>query len=170
MVKWTEAEYKQYVSKRINSYSKAATQKKVVVKGGYTSNWSGKVKIGKTEHFYRSLWEYNFACYLEYCKNQKQIKDWKYEPTRYCFKNYYKRGPYDYLPDFIVTNVDGSTTVYEVKGYMNSISRSKIKRFEKHYPELGIVSIIDKDWFKNSKSYAGVIPGWSSLSTICLKC
>jgi hypothetical protein len=145
-----------------NLFNKKSDKPKIIA-GGYTSHISFTTDVGGQTVSFKSLWEYNYACYLQFLKEKKSIKDWEYEPIRFSYKEHYERGPYDYLPDYRVTHLDGSTEWHEVKGYMNSKSRSKIKRFEKHFKEEGIVLIIDKEFFKSAKKYRLLIPGWLSL-------
>lgn len=95
----------------------------------------GWYTIGGQKHFFRSHWEVDFACYLEILKKSKNIKEWEYEP--YCFWfNEIKRGVRSYLPDFRVTENDGSQHYIEVKGYFDKKSLTKLKRLKKYYPEV----------------------------------
>ena len=71
---------------------------------------------------------------------------WEHEPSTFWFENI-KRGVRSYLPDFRVWNVDGTHYWVEVKGYMDSKSKTKIKRFKKYYPNEPIY-IVDKEWFR----------------------
>lgn len=139
---------------------KKESNTKLVIAGGYTSKWSGYGTFNDGRRIYfRSLWEYNYAKYLDYKLALGSIQAWEYEPKRFYFREY-KRGPYDYLPDFKVTNTEGIVEWHEVKGWMNSKSRSKIKRFEKNYPEEGKIHVIDKHWFKDMEITCMLIPGW----------
>lgn len=95
--------------------------------------------------FFRSDWEYKFALHLQSLKSLGAIQDWDHEPQTFWF-NAIKRGVRSYLPDFKVTNIDGSWYFVEVKGYMDAKSRTKIKRFRKYYPEEQLI-VIDKEWF-----------------------
>jgi len=167
MVRWSEDEFKFYLkSKGKSKHEKKPSytpNRKVVVAGGYTSNWSGKATFGGKCHFYRSLWEHNYARFLEWQKAGGHILKWDYEPKRFCFKHFYNRAPYDYLPDFRITNTDGSHEWHEVKGFLNSKSKTKISRFEKHYPEEGSIILIDKSWFSKMSTLSALVPGWMSL-------
>ena len=63
---------------------------------------------------FRSNWEINYAFYLEWLKKNKEIKDWEYEPERYCFdktegNTIIRIG--DYLPDFRITRNEDRKSV-----------------------------------------------------------
>jgi hypothetical protein len=75
---------------------------------------------------FRSAWERNFARVL----TAKGI-DWTYEQRIFTFSDYKKR-PHQYVPDFIETE---SRIIWEVKGYLRSEDRSKMRRLKKNYPE-----------------------------------
>jgi hypothetical protein len=76
------------------------------------------------------------------------IKDWEYEPQTFWFYKI-KRGVRSYKPDFKVIENNGFQYWAEVKGYMDSKSITKIKRFRKYYPKEPLV-VIDHKWFKGS--------------------
>lgn len=73
------------------------------------------------------------------------IKAWEHEPKTFWF-NEIKRGTRSYLPDFKVTVPDGSHYWVEVKGYFDSKSLTKIKRFNKYYPQERLL-VVSKEWF-----------------------
>lgn len=73
------------------------------------------------------------------------IKTWEHEPQIFWF-NEIKRGTRSYLPDFKVTLSDGSHYWVEVKGYFDSKSLTKIKRFHKYYPGEKLI-VVSKEWF-----------------------
>lgn len=97
----------------------------------------GWVTIGDQQHFFRSMWEVDYAKYLELLKKHKQIKDWEYEPVTFWF-DAIKRGTRSYLPDFRVTENDGRVVFHEVKGWMDDKSKTKLKRMKKYHPEVKI--------------------------------
>lgn len=95
-----------------------------------------KAKRGKREdihpkYVFRSATEANFARILDL----EKVK-WKFEERVFTFTGY-ERKPFQYIPDFEVTK--GTRRFkkgwYEVKGYMDSKSRSKLKRFRIVYPK-----------------------------------
>jgi hypothetical protein len=74
----------------------------------------------------RSGWENNVLLWLNH-----QGVQWKYEPEVFYF-NDVKRGTKGYTPDIWLTK---EKVWIEVKGYMSSVDKTKIKRFKKYYPE-----------------------------------
>ena len=89
---------------------------------------------------------------------KKQIRSWKHEPKTFWFLNI-KRGVRSYLPDYLVVNLDGSHEYHEVKGWMDSRSRTTISRMNKYYPEEKL-RIIDAAWFKSNGKVFCFLPGW----------
>ena len=90
--------------------------------------------INGKNSYYRSKLELQYARYLENQKSRGLIKDFEHEPRVFWFLNI-KRGIRSYLPDFRVDNLDDTCTWIEVKGYMDTKSATKIKRFRKYYPD-----------------------------------
>jgi hypothetical protein len=114
--------------------------------------------IGGKRIFFRSRWEANYARYLEWEKSLGLIKDWEHEPKTFDFP--IKRGCNTYKPDFRVLKPNGSHHWVEVKGWLDSKSKTKIKRFKRFYPEEEI-RIIDAKWFKSKvKNLKGWVDGW----------
>ena len=105
--------------------------------------------------FFRSKWEVNYALYLNFLVKQKQIKRWTYEEDMFIFEEI-KLGTRSYRPDFKIYNNDKSIEYHEVKGWMTSKSRTKIKRMAKYYPEIKLI-IIDKGVYGDIKSKLGKI-------------
>lgn len=108
--------------------------------------------------YVRSVWEYNWACYLEFLKQNKEIQEWEHEPDTFWF-NKIKRGIRSYLPDFKITKNDGSIVYHEVKGYMDAKSKTKIKRMAKYHPDVEL-EVIDKKRYNSVKKWSKVIKGW----------
>ncbi len=116
-------------------------------------------EIGEHRCYFRSRWEANFARYLEFLKREKLIEKWIHEPQTFWFEEI-KRGVTSYKPDFKVFELDGSHQWYEVKGYLDAKSLTKIKRMRKYYPQ-ETISIIDSKWFSaNAYKISGIISGW----------
>lgn len=110
----------------------------------------GWKKISGKRIYFRSGWEYKYAQYLQWQKENKVIKKWEHEPETFWFEGI-RRGCVSYLPDFKVTNNDGTHFWVEVKGYMDAKSATKLKRFAKYYPNERLV-LVREDWFKKHKS------------------
>lgn len=128
------------------------------------SNVRGERTIGGKTYKLKSLYEINYCHYLEFLKQNKEIKDWEYEPRVFSFpKDAYRASPFYYCPDFKVTTKTGKETYTEVKGWMCPESKKKIKRFRKHYPDLPL-TVVDSAWFNSTgKQLKAIIPGWESL-------
>lgn len=131
---------------------------------GYKSNVKGWRTIGTKKCYFRSLWEIQYAQYLEWLRHHQSIFDWEYEPKLFEFpKDKYRTGPFYYKPDFRVLELDKTHTWYEVKGYMNQDSKKKLKRFNKHFPNERLI-IISKAWFTQArKKNLHSIIGWEKL-------
>ena len=109
-------------------------------------------------YFVRSGWEANYARYLKWLVSKNQIKCFEYEPDTFWFEEI-KRGVRSYLPDFKVTNNDGSIEYHEVKGYMDDKSKTKIARMAKYYPQIKLI-IVDKKYYNSIKKISRMIPNW----------
>ncbi len=134
------------------------------------SDLEGWRVIADRKIFFRSRWEYNYACYLQFLKVHGKIIEWAFEEKTFWFEGI-KRGTMSYLPDFMVTLlvkeksdlIESSRLaqeIHEVKGYMDARSATKLKRMLKQYPQYKIV-LIDENWFRaNAKKMKHIIPGW----------
>lgn len=125
-------------------------------KASWKSAWR---EFGGKRHYYRSRWEANYARYLEWLKLNGHIKEWEHEPEIFWFEGV-KRGTVSYLPDFRVTENNGSIVYHEVKGWMDARSKTKIKRMAKYYPDVKLVVIEKKQYEAIKKSVSGLIEGW----------
>jgi len=115
--------------------------------------------IGGQDYYFRSNWEGNYACYLEWLKNNNQIKDWKHEPKTFWFEKI-KRGVRSYLPDFFIIEKSGAEVYHEVKGNMDSKSKTKINRMRIYYPEVKLIVIQRKEYAAIAKKARILVPGW----------
>lgn len=139
-----------------NLSSKTKTEKG---KYWFDSEWKGGIRIiGKTAYNYRSSWEANYARYLEMLRLKGVILKWEHEPEIFNFPKV-KRGLKNYIPDFKITFIGGRIEYHEVKGFMDSKAKTKLKRFTDNYPHLTI-KVIDKKWFDEVKSSKIKIDGW----------
>lgn len=123
---------------------------------------SGAAKSGFREDiglFVRSRWEANYARYLNMLIASGDIRGFEYEPKTFFFRDV-KRGPFSYRPDFLVELADGSEVWHEVKGWMDSKSRSKLKRMARFYPDEKIEVIGKDEYFVIEAKYSKTIEGW----------
>ena len=109
--------------------------------------------------FVRSRWEANYARYLKWLEQRGDIAAWEYEPITFRFEGV-SRGPYTYMPDFKVIEKNGSVAYHEVKGWMDSGSRSRLKRFAKFYPSHTLLVIDAKAYRQIEQKLSSVIPHW----------
>lgn len=162
-LRWTEEQYNEYLKKNGKVPTRRNDPSNVVLVGGYNSKWSGWTDIGGQKCYFRSKWERDFACYLEYLKKQKQLLQWTYEPRKFSFTSKYSTGATSYTPDFRTTAIDKKVTWIEVKGYLNAQSKQKIKRFHELYPEEGQIELITSAWFKQHYNLIRTLPDYISL-------
>jgi len=124
----------------------------------YTNVKRGFRKIGGREIFFRSRWEANIARYLQFLKECKELEDWRYEEKEFTFEAI-KRGTRTYKPDFTVIWKDGFTEYWEVKGWMDSKSATKLKRMAKYFPDVHI-RVVDDDAYRGIKDTAKGLVNW----------
>lgn len=125
-------------------------------RGRWKASWH---EFGGKRNYFRSRWESNYGRYLQWLKKHGEIADWEHEPDTFWFEGI-KRGCVSYLPDFKVTNNDGSIEYHEVKGYMDAKSKTKIKRMAKYHPDVKLV-VIDKKPYKEIQRKVGrFVSGW----------
>lgn len=115
-----------------------------------------RVDLGK---FFRSRMEANYARYLKWLVSIGEIQSWEHEPHTFRFDGV-TRGPYTYLPDFRVVTKSGAVEWHEVKGWMDSASRGKLKRFAKFYPEEKLVLVEAKLYRQIESKVSSLIPHW----------
>jgi len=121
------------------------------VKRGYF-NIDGKMM------FFRSKWEGNYACYLNFLKSKGEIRDWEYEADTFVFEEI-KYGTRSYTPDFKVCNNNNDIEYHEVKGWMTPKSKTQLKRMAKYYPKINIV-LIGAENYREIMKWAKLYPGW----------
>jgi len=124
-----------------------------------TSWKAGWKEIGGKRKYFRSLWESNYARYLEWLKQKGQIAEWEHEPETFWF-NGIKRGCVSYLPDFRVTELSGARVYHEVKGWMDARSITKIRRMAKYHPSVKLIVIDAKAYKALQKDVKGLVPSW----------
>ena len=122
----------------------------------------GTLTIGNKTYRYKSAWEANVACYFEYLKSKEEIRDWEYEPITFWFEKI-KRGTRSYKPDFKIIRPDCSIYYVEVKGWMDSKSKTKLNRMRIYYPDIEMVLIDSKKYAEISKNYRNLVPNWGIL-------
>lgn len=127
-----------------------------IKRGSWKAAWR---EIGGQRKYFRSRWEANYARYLEWLKARGDISDWRHEPETFWFEGI-KRGTRSYLPDFRVTNNDGSSELHEVKGWEDARSKTIFKRMAKYHPEQRLIVIRAKEYDQIERSLSRLIEGW----------
>jgi hypothetical protein len=120
---------------------------------------SGWREIAGRRCFFRSRWEANYARYLEWLKAQGAIAEWEYEPQTFWFEKI-RRGTRSYLPDFRVTENNGSVAYHEVKGWMDAKSRTKIKRMAIYHKEVRLIVVPAKTYRSMNVDLCRLVPEW----------
>jgi len=157
--KWrdmTKKEREAHTAKAVATRKAKGFEPPKTARGTWRAGWR---EIGDKRHYFRSRWEANYARYLQWLKDLGHIKDWEYEPKTFWF-DAIKRGVRSYKPDFFVHENSGTIVIHEVKGWMDSRSRTTLKRMAKYYPEETVV-VIDGDQYRAiRRKVMGLIPGW----------
>lgn len=127
-------------------------------RGGATWKAGWRV-IGPHRKYYRSMWEANYARYLEWLRERGEIQFWEHEPTTFWFDGI-KRGVMSYKPDFRVIEKDGRAVWHEVKGWMDARSKTTLSRMKKYHPS-EVVIVIDGPQIKAiDRKVSHLILGW----------
>lgn len=147
--------------RQIKSDNMAKLQASGKLTNQYSRAKSGTITIGGKTNFYRSSWESNIACYLEFLKVNNEISEWQYEPDVFWFEKI-KRGVRSYKPDFKITNNDGSEYFIEVKGWMDDKSKTKLNRMRIYFPNVKI-ELIDSKRYNDIKKSSNLIPNWGCM-------
>lgn len=127
-----------------------------------SATWkAGWREVGGVRLYARSRWEANIARYLEFLKSHGQIAAWAHEPETFWFEAI-RRGVRSYKPDFRVTRTDGGIYYVEVKGWMDSRSRTTLRRMKKYHP-LVKIDLIDTRRYRVLHSQCrAMVSGWES--------
>jgi hypothetical protein len=145
---------KKLIETKFANGTMVTNRQKVTWKGGWR-------EIGGKRKYFRSRWEANYARYLQWLKDQNQIKDWEHEAKVFWFEGI-KRGCVSYLPDFQITELNDNQVYHEVKGWMDDRSKTKIRRMGIYFPEVSL-TVIGAEWFKkNNRNLTSIIYGWET--------
>jgi predicted nuclease of restriction endonuclease-like RecB superfamily len=109
--------------------------------------------------YFRSSWEANYSRYLNWLISVGEIAKWEFEPDTFEFFKI-KKGNRFYVPDFKVTNNDGSIEYHEVKGWMDPRSKTKLDRMNRYYHDVKIVLIDADAYHAIAKQMRNLIPNW----------
>jgi len=120
-----------------------------VSNGSYPNIKRGDYENSKGTMYFRSRWEANYALYLDFLIKLGEIEKWDYEVDVFVFEQI-QFGTRSYRPDFKVFTKDGNFEYHEVKGYMDSKSKTKLKRMAKYHPDVKII-LIDAKYYNDIK-------------------
>lgn len=128
------------------------------------SNPYSRTRGGKrhdlNDQYFRSSWEANFARYLNLLIKNGDIIKWEYEPDTFDFTEI-KRGIRSYTPDFkVFDTADAEPYYYEIKGWMDDKSKTRLKRMAKYHPDIQIIVFGQKDYRSLEGSLSALIPYW----------
>ena len=130
-----------------------------LLRKGYSRGSQGK-RSDLDGLFFRSSWEANYARYLNFLKSKGLIFKWEFEPDTFWFESI-KRGVRSYMPDFKIWDLENSAPYYiEVKGWMDSKSKTKLKRMAKYYPDVRVDLFDAKSYSELKKKMSKIIKGW----------
>jgi len=99
------------------------------------------------KYYLKSSWELSYAQYLDRELADGKIVEWEYEPDTFWFERI-KRGIRSYTPDFKVKYLNGEVQYHEVKGYLDSKSKTKLNRMRIYHPEIKM-ELIDRAVMKS---------------------
>lgn len=125
-------------------------------RGTWKAEW---VEINGVRFFARSKWEANYAHYLEWLRLKGIVTKWEHEPETFWFDKI-KRGVVSYLPDFRVTLSNGNVEYHEVKGWMDSRSKTKIKRMRIYHPKVHLEVVDSKRYKALERQMKSIVPNW----------
>jgi hypothetical protein len=150
--------YRTEQAKQKHSDNMMERQREGKMRQGYSRGSMGK-RDDLGGLYVRSSWEANYARYLNWLVEQKQIIKWEYEPDVFEFTNI-KRGCRSYLPDFKIYNLDGTIEYHEVKGWMDQKSKTKLSRMAKYYKEIKLLVIGKEEYYAIRNDVKPFIPNW----------
>ena len=123
------------------------------------SKGKGGRRLDLENKYFRSRWEANYARYLNWLQEKKQIRGWDYEPDTFEF-HHIKRGSRFYTPDFRVEHLDGFIEYHEVKGWLDPKSVTKLKRMSRCYPDIKVKLIRQKEMRVIAKQVSAMLSMW----------
>lgn len=108
--------------------------------------------------FVRSKWEANIYRILNRLVQDGDVESFIYEPPDYEFP--VKRGITFYKADFQVKWANGNVEVWEIKGYMDKASKTKLNRMKKYHPNVNVKMIGRSAYLHLQNLYASIIQNW----------
>lgn len=111
--------------------------------------------------YFRSAWEANYARYLNFLQRHGTIHRWEYEVDEFEFP--VKRGSARfYKPDFKVWMTETHFIYHEVKGHMDQVSATKLKRMQRYYPHYEVIVIDKSRYYQEVYPLRDLLLGWET--------
>jgi hypothetical protein len=108
----------------------------------------GNKKVIIDGHKFDSIAESKYYLQLKWLKQAKQIKDFKLQPTFLLQEAFKKNGKafrkIEYVADFEVCRLDGTTQIIDIKGAITKEFAIKRKLFERRYLDTLTILKYDK--------------------------
>jgi len=104
---------------------------------------AGDYEIDGHTYYFRSRFEYLWACYLQFLLEAGEIVGWEYEPERFGFEGI-RSGTVYYIPDFRVFYPNDEHLWHETKGALQQKDVTKFRRMAKYFPKERIVLVMQR--------------------------
>lgn len=132
--------------------------KNMIANGRYPNVKRGHYDINGKNIYFRSMWEANYALYLDFLVSQGELQGWDYEPETFIFEKI-DFGTRSYTPDFRIIENNNDVTFHEVKGFMDGKSKTKLRRMIKYYPDVKLI-LIDRPVYMDIVKKMGRLLGF----------
>lgn len=132
---------------------KGKMPKNLMRTGKYGNIRRGWYNINGREIFLRSKWEANYALYLDFLVEKKEILKWEYEADVFVFEKI-EFGTRSFRPDFKIFNSNGTVEYHEIKGWLDRRSKTKLNRMRIYYPEVKL-RLVDRSVYSLIKRQVG---------------
>lgn len=131
-MRWSEEEYEEFLERK-GTYIQSKSKKK---------NKYRNIKTQVDGITFDSKKEAEYYCKLKLLKQAGEIKDFGLQPRYELQPTFRKNGTtyraITYVADFVITNLDGTTEVVDIKGVETQVFKIKQKLFEYMYPDLSL--------------------------------
>ena len=125
-----------------------------------TTTEGGK-RLDLGNRYFRSMWEANYARYLNWLLDLGEVREWQYESIEFEFP--VKRGTRFYKPDFWVTWKEGKSEYVEIKGWMDGKSKTQLARMAKYHPAVKVRVIGPKEYLHLKRQVSRLVPNWETV-------
>src|SRR3990167_5437906 len=129
--------------------------KNIMGEGKFGNVKRGWFQINGKRMFFRSMWEANYALYLDFLIKQKQIVRWSYEDDVFIFHKI-QFGTRSYRPDFKIWDKKENIEYHEVKGWITPRSKTQLNRMRIYYPDIKLILIGRKEYSEIKTKLGGL--------------